>query len=225
MRVHLTMKSGNTKVGPIPVSTTEKASCPEACPLKSNGCYAGSGPLGMFWNKVSDGRMGKGWDEFCEQVAGLPEGQLWRHNQAGDLPGDGHYIHHSKLMSLVEANTGKRGFTYTHYDVMANISNAAVIHIANKEGFTINLSADNLHEADQLANLEIAPVVTIVPEDHPEKSFTPAGRKVVVCPEQTGKSESCATCQLCQHKDRGVIVAFRAHGTSKKKAQAVFLRA
>jgi hypothetical protein len=192
-----------------------------SCPFKKNGCYADGGPLALFWGKVSRGDAGVSWGDFCDQVQALPEGQLWRHNQAGDLPSaDGLEIDREALYSLVEANKGKRGFTYTHHDPMV-ANNGFAINKANLEGFTVNLSGNNLAHADALAALQIGPVVAVVPEDHPEHSLTPAGRKVVVCPEQTGKAKSCAECALCQKANRGVIVAFRAHGVSKKKAIAI----
>lgn len=220
-QVHLTLKSRNEKVGPIPVSTTEARTCPQSCPFKKNGCYADGGPLALFWGKVSRGDAGVSWGEFCGQIQALPEGQLWRHNQAGDLPSaDGLVIDHDALMDLVNANQGKRGFTYTHHDV-TNLKNADSVLLANLHGFTVNLSGNNLAHADTLAALQIGPVVSVVPEDHPEHSLTPAGRKVVVCPEQTGKAKSCAECALCQKANRSVIVAFRAHGVSKKKAIAI----
>lgn len=220
-QVHLTLKSRNEKVGPIPVSTTEARTCPTSCPFKKNGCYADGGPLALFWGKVSKGDAGVSWGEFCGQIQALPEGQLWRHNQAGDLPSaDGLEIDREALYSLVEANKGKRGFTYTHHDPMV-ANNGFAINKANSEGFTVNLSGNNLAHADTLADLQIGPVVAVVPEDHPEQSMTPAGRKVVVCPEQTGKAKSCAECQLCQRVDRKVIVGFRAHGVSKRKAIAI----
>lgn len=220
-QVHLTLKSRNEKVGPIPVSTTEAQSCPKVCPFKKSGCYADGGPLALFWGKVSRGDAGVSWGEFCGQIAGLPEGQLWRHNQAGDLPTtDGVHINASELFELINANKGRKGFTYTHHDPKA-AANDLLIAKANAEGFTVNLSGNNLAHADELASLAVGPVVAVVAEDHPEHSLTPAGRKVVVCPEQTGKAKSCATCALCQKANREVIVAFRAHGVSKRKAIAI----
>lgn len=220
-QVHLTLKSRNEKVGPIPVSTTEAKTCPTSCPFKKNGCYADGGPLALFWGKVSRGDAGVSWGDFCDQVQALPEGQLWRHNQAGDLPSsDGVLIDHQAMAELIEANRGKRGFTYTHHD-MASWLNQNLVAAANKSGFTVNLSGNNLAHADALAALQVGPVVAVVPEDHPEHSTTPEGRKVVVCPEQTGKAKSCAECKLCQKAERAVIVAFRVHGVSKRKALAI----
>lgn len=219
-RVHLTLKSRNEKVGPIPVSTTESKSCPTTCPFKKSGCYADGGPLALFWGKVDRGLAGVEWAEFCDQIAALPEGQLWRHNQAGDLPSDGKYIDLEKFHALIEANRGRKGFTYTHHDATL-VGNRGSIKAANLHGFTVNLSGNSVAHADTLAALEIAPVVCVVGEDHPEHSVTPEGRKVVVCPEQTGKAKSCKECGLCQKANRGVIVAFRAHGVSKRKAIAI----
>lgn len=219
-RVHLTLKSRNEKVGPIPVSTTESKTCPTSCPFKKSGCYADGGPLALFWGKVDRKEAGTDWDTFCGQIEALPEGQLWRHNQAGDLPSNGSEIDTHAMGLLVEANKGKRGFTYTHHNPEV-ASNRVAIAQANMNGFTVNLSGNNLKHADNLAALNIGPVVAVVPENHPEHSTTPMGRKVVVCPEQTGKAKSCAECALCQKANRSVIVAFRAHGVSKRKAIAI----
>ena len=38
MQVHITMKSANAKTGPIPVSTTERASCPPDCAMRAELC-------------------------------------------------------------------------------------------------------------------------------------------------------------------------------------------
>lgn len=222
MQVHLSLKSSNAKTGPIPVSTTSKASCPHACSLKGSGCYAEASFLGMHWKKVTEGKLGTSWASFCADIEELPEGQLWRHNQAGDLPSDDQEnIDWIKLAMLVDANLGKRGFTYTHYDPAIG-HNASLIKQANEMGFTINLSAESLHQADQLADLNIAPVVTLLPEQSAKVTFTPKGRKVITCPATYKDDVSCATCQLCQHQDRP-IVGFPVHGTSKAKAHKVFM--
>ena len=65
------------------------------------------------------------------------------------------------------------------------------------------------------------PVAVTVPEDTPEKTTSPEGNKVVVCPVQTDKAPNCAKCLLCQRGKRKVIVAFRVHGNGKKKFKAI----
>jgi hypothetical protein len=227
MQVHLTLKSANAKVGKIPVSTTTAASCPDACPLKSAGCYAKSGPLALHWRAVTEQNRGMEWSEFTSAIAALPEGTFWRHNQAGDLPGLNNAIDTVAMVGLVAANTGKRGFTYTHKPVTGSdrnaLANAAAVQTANDLGFTINLSADNLAEADELASLNIAPVVVVLDAKEGERTdtVTPEGRKVATCPATYRDDVTCASCQLCQRRDRKVIVGFPAHGTGKRAAAAI----
>lgn len=216
---HLTKVSGNAKTGPMPVSTTSRTTCPDACAFKAKGCYASYGPAGLHWRKVTNGERGTNWDEFCGEVARLPRGILWRHNQAGDLPGDGISIDDAALNQLVNAQRGKKGFTYTHY--VPDAGNAAAIASANKQGFTVNLSGNNVAHADELAELEIAPVVTVLPRDAENVSYTPAGRKVVACPAEKSDKVSCYTCGLCQDAKRDYIIGFRAHGTAAKTVEII----
>jgi hypothetical protein len=221
MQIALTLKSRNAKTGPIPVSTTEAKSCPDACPLKAAGCYAASGRLGMFWNKVTNHEVGMLWTQFIDQVSNLPEGTLWRHNQAGDLPGESDFLDFAALAQLVKANTGRRGFTYTHKP-MNTARNRRAVARANRNGFTVNLSANNLVEADSLAALEIGPVVVILdkPEGERHDMTTPSGRRVVTCPATYREDVTCQSCQLCQ-RQRDVIVGFLAHGNAKRAAAAI----
>lgn len=227
MRVHLTLKSANAKVGPIPVSTTTATSCPDACPLKAGGCYANAGPIALHWRKVTTEQRGSDWATFIAQIAALPPGQLWRHNQAGDLPGHGNRIDVDQLYALVDANTGKRGFTYTHKPVTGDDPRARINRIAvaraNDRGFTVNLSANTLAEADTLAALNIGPVAVIqdVVEGERHDTTTPGGLPVKTCPATYRDDTTCASCQLCQRRDRKVIVGFPAHGTQVKKARAI----
>jgi hypothetical protein len=211
MQVHLTLKSANAKTGPIPVSTTERDSCPTDCAMRA-GCYAASGPLALHWAAVSAGTRGTSWGQFVQAIAALPEGQLWRHNQAGDLPQAGGTIDAVKLGQLVQANQGRRGFTYTHHRDAASL---AWVKHANYWGFTVNLSANDLSDADALADTGAGPVVVVLPSTQTQNTETPAGRKVVVCPATQRDDVSCATCQLCQ-RQRSTIVGFPAHGTRKR---------
>lgn len=209
--VHLSPRSANAKTGPIPVSTTTRATCPLDCAMR-DACYASSGPLALHWSAVSAGARGTDWSTFIASIAALPDGQLWRHNQAGDLPGDGHTVDPVALGQLVAANQNKRGFTYTHYRDAASLD---WIRHANAWGFTVNLSANSLADADTLADTLAGPVVCVLPSDATDNTRTPAGRRVVVCPATQRDDVSCATCQLCA-RQRDVVVGFPAHGTRKR---------
>jgi hypothetical protein len=216
--VYLRQKSENSKVGPIPVSTSGRQTCPSTCDLKENGCYADNFPMKIHWDKVTRGEKGFPFDGFTQRVREMRKGQIWRHNQAGDLIGTNDQIDEFYLASLTAANVGRRGFTYTHYPM--NEHNQRVVKLANELGFTINLSADTVEEADTLAALGVAPVVTMLPKG-PVLTSTPAGRKITRCPAQTIEYMTCAVCQLCQKSDRETIVGFVVHGSRFKAAQRV----
>ena len=221
---HLTRVSGNKKTGPIPVSTTSQSTCPASCPLKGNGCYAESGPLALHWKAVSQGERGHDLDHFCHEIKRLPKGQLWRYAQAGDLPGDTHQIDADALQKIVDANRGRHGFAYTHYSALEP-ENARAIASANAQGFVINLSANSLEHADELARLGVGPVVTILPPGQTKATTTPEGRHVSVCPAATSDDMDCARCGICAVGHRKAIIGFPAHGSGAAKAHKVFMMA
>lgn len=232
---NLTRVSRNKKTGPIPTSMTAKATCPDACPFKKKGCYAEGGPVNIHWLKVSRGETGSGIEDFYKSIKTLPKGQIWRHNVAGDLPGKNNWIEKEKLQRLVAANKGKKGFTYSHKPVLVEDlkgpysegekqtiveSNRKAIKEANENGFTINLSANGINHAQKLRALNIGPVVSVVTEDFETSKIN--DQKFVVCPATTeGSFVTCATCQLCQKGSRQAVVAFPAHGVSKKKVAEI----
>jgi len=209
--------SKDRKLGPIPATYTGGSTCPRACPLKDAGCYAEFGFLRHQWELTAG--EGLVWWRFLESVRALPAGQLWRHNIAGDLPGFEDALDVPRLLQLVLANAGRRGFTFTHKPLRTDEELAAV-SVANRRGFTINLSADSLDEADELAALEIGPVAVTLPSDAPPLGLkTPAGRTIVVCPAEL-HGITCERCQLCSKAQRKSIVGFRAHGQWNAKIDA-----
>ena len=259
----ITEVSKNKKVGPMMVTTSPRKTCSDACPFKDGPCYAESGPLAFLWHgldrtdPMGTFKNGKGAvtvassKDLLKSIRKLFRGQGWRHNQAGDLAGEGDSIDLFELCDIVEANeaAGARGFTYTHkpvfehlYDTakalagqMVKVSkgttdhytaqgNRKAIEMANRRGFTINLSANDLDHADQLADLNIGPVATVLPHDHKGNTVTPKGRKVVQCPATRDGEKyakvNCKDCMLCALQ-RDFIVGFPAHGASKKKASAI----
>lgn len=219
--------SGNRKTGPMPVSTSNSNTCPDACPIKLKGCYAKYGPTGMAWRNVDSGKAKEAveWPAFIRKVKALSTGSLWRHNQAGDLNGDGVMIDGPKMRDLIVANGLKRGFTYTHYDVLSNTfeahTNALLIQDANVKGFTVNLSGNDIAHADKLKALNIAPVVVIMPRDAAKVTVTPEGNKVVICPAENTDKVTCLKCTLCQDAKRDYIIGFRAHGTAAKTVELI----
>ena len=219
--VQFVKKSSNSKIGSIPCTTSSRNTCPDSCPLNNgNGCYAEAGYYTrMNWDKVTQGTRGTNYQGFLDSVTALPDNTLWRHNVAGDLQGNApDTIDHNALESLVGANTGKRGFTYTHYPI--NADNLKAVQSANDKGFTINLSGNNIDHALELHKTGL-PVASVVPIEHGSATRIINGVKFVTCPAVYKDNVQCKSCGLCQKKDRGFIVAFPAHGTSAKKADII----
>lgn len=132
-------------------------------------------------------------------------------------------IDSAAMSLLVKANKGKRGFTYTHYNVITNKHNREIIKNANKNGFAVNLSANSLSHADELIKANCGPVVTLLSSDIQgnQKVLTPEQNIVVVCPATYREDVTCYSCGLCAVVNRKVIVGFPAHGIQKKKADKI----
>ncbi|MEM8971883.1 MAG: hypothetical protein AAGD43_07480 [Pseudomonadota bacterium] len=232
----ITEKSYNRKTGPMMVTTSPRATCPLCCPLRKSsdqssagGCYAEHGFIGGYlWTSLDRTGAGLtfqkgrikvyGFAELLAAIRRVPEGHVWRHNQAGDLPTSNQRdICPTRLHKLVEANRGRRGFTFTHYDVLHNRGNRRLVTFANANGFTINLSANDLDHADQLIATGCGPVTTLLPADQTTNTTTPNGHKVVICPAISHPGATCLSCKLCARAKRNVIVGYPAHGAGSGK--------
>jgi hypothetical protein len=254
MQVQFIEVSQNAKTGPIPASIVERASCWPGCALYENGCYAEAGALALHWDRVSRGLTGESWSEFCAKVAALRPGRLWRYAQAGDSPGNGTAIDGTLLEELVAANAGKNVVAFTHKPVLGDdavaIENRRLIAAAIDAGFAINLSADTPAHADRLAELGIAPVVTVLARDYARRAVrhrfkrrrdewaetigewrdrtaslprhTPAGRRVASCPA-TYSDATCKTCGACA-RVRNAVIGFPAHGAWRQVEAAMAAR-
>ena len=181
----------------------------------------------MHWDAVSDTQRGIGFQEFCESIAKLKSGQLWRHNQAGDLPGMNESVDLGKLRELSTANGDSQGFTYTHKKKALRSQRGVLkaVRASNDGGFTVNVSADNDDEVDEFRALGL-PVCVVVAEDSPGYT-TKAGNKVKICPAQLSDRKNadgtfvvtCKSCGLCALPNRPHVVGFRAHGVKKSLVQ------
>jgi hypothetical protein len=197
--------------GPMPVSFTDMASCPDACAFRDRGCFAEYGGLYYRWRNLTE-EQGRSWTDFCADVHALPAGTFWQHNIAGDLPGRGDDLDVKALALLVRANAGRRGFTFTAKPLRTPAERKAVSE-ANAAGFTINLSAHSLEHADELAELGIGPVAVVLPHKSVPDTRTPAGREIFVCLQESRLS--CEECRLCAQADRSVLIGFRATGSAR----------
>lgn len=218
-----TRTSGNSKTGPISTSMTTSDSCPDACGLKGQGCYARFGMTGLHWRKLDQkAEQGQAMDleAFTGALLALPKGAPFRHNVAGDLPDA------DTLDAIAAAAQARRlqGWTYTHNHAPEDMR-SSIAQANASPGLTVNLSADSPAHADELAAMRIGPVVTVVSPDawHDGKQIaeTPSGNLMVRCPAEYVESMNCAACMLCAVSTRKGIVAFTAHGSGKNKAAAM----
>jgi len=254
VKVHFIPLSQNAKTSPIPVSIIERASCWPRCALYENGCYVENGrpcyalgsSIPRLDRRVLVGVLGK--------VAALRRGRLWRYAQAGDLPGYGPQIDGPLLQELVAANISKNAIAFTHKPDLGDdpvaIENRRLIAAAVKAGFTVNLSADNPVHADRLAELGIAPVVTVLARAYARRAvrhrfkrqrdewaetigewrdrtaslprYTPAGKRIAICPA-TYSDATCKTCGACA-RVRDAVIGFPAHGAWQKVEKATAAR-
>lgn len=228
----ITKATANAITGPIMATTSPRATCPLACPLRKGGkgnlaglCYAEHGALGGYvWTlldrakprtTIMNGVRVHDFEMLLYRIRSLQPGELWRHNIAGDLPTlNRSTIDPAALRAITAANRGRRGFTFTHYDVLKNLANRQAIAEANQNGFTINLSGNSLVHADEIADLRIAPVTVILPAGTQQNTKTPKGRTVVICPTIT-HGVTCAKCGLCARASRSTIIGFPASGGKK----------
>jgi hypothetical protein len=218
VKFHLTRVSRNRKTGPIPVATSSRNTCPDSCPLMRRGCYADSGPLRIHWDRVS--KTGVAFDEFLRQIARLPRNQLWRYGQAGDLP-----QLREDVLRLAKANGRRPVIAYTHHRDIDGYREA------ERHGFHINLSADDLGEADLLKQTGLS-VVVVLPTEYGRRANepmgdyrdrmggklslkTPGGAPVAICPA-TYTDTDCARCRACaKPRPGGTIIGFPAHGSRR----------
>lgn len=211
MKYQFTRVSSNKKTGCIPTTMTEKASCPDRCPLKGNGCYAENFPLSLHWNKVADKGIGIG--ELAKALQKLPEGQLWRHNVAGDINLDT-TEGRQELAAIIRANKARnlKGFTYTHVNPYVHWKELFAV---NSWGFTVNISCDSYAQVDDMMKKGL-PAVCVVPEDTNKTQYTPEGNKIKMCPAVLSDEVTCETCGICANSKRQFAIGFPAHGARRK---------
>jgi hypothetical protein len=121
------------------------------------------------------------------------------------------------FQELVAANVGKNAIAFIHKPVLGNdpvpVENRRLIAAAVEAGFTVNLSANNPAHAERLADLGIAPVVTVLARAYARQAvrhgfkrhrdewdetigdwrdrsaslprYTPAGRRIAFAPPPT----------------------------------------
>lgn len=212
----LTPVSGNSKTGPIPVTSRTMDTCPTDCPFypeRSGGCY-GTGRLFGITRKHANTLTEKDLDA---RLAKVRKGARYlRDRVVGDvLTPDGDVdFDYIAAIARAGARAGLRVFGYTH--AWRRFTADDVTRI-KQEGYTMNASCETEQDVQRAVDLGMPVVLT---GDEWDDGQMVAGKRVVTCPAQTGQTESCATCGLCASPNRKAVVRFMVHGVARNKAGA-----
>ena len=226
-RYKLTPRSSNRKTGPIATTMADRGTCAPTCPYANGGgCYADGFPLRWNWDGLTRGETGGDWLDLLHSLrrAALPAGSLLRHNVAGDLPHDDGKINREQTRNLAEMFAGFKlqAFTYSHHKQTSG--NLAVVRDTIAAGLFVNLSCDSEAQASKRYQ-EGFPAVCVVPADDSRKAWADEqGTRFKVCPAQLADGVTCQTCKACTGA-RDYVVAFRAHGSRKRKVSERLLDA
>jgi hypothetical protein len=210
--------SGNKKLGKhIAVTYASQGSCPKTCPLFQKGCYAETGP--MFWSVTS--KLNKSAIKNSFEIA-LEEAM-----QIDSLSGKNHLRIHvvgdcntadsaeiiAKASERYMSKHKKIAWSYTH--------NHSILR--EKWGnVSILRSCHNVKQVEKAFRDGYASAL-IFKQFPSDKTFSlTKDIRVIPCPFQTGKAESCEKCKLCLqadklHKNR-LVIGFETHGVKKKQA-------
>ncbi len=224
LRFHLTTQSGNAKTGPIAVTTSSRATCPASCPFLKNGCYADAGYYTrLHWDAVTRGERGKPWRDHLADLAALPVGSALRLNVSGDLAHTAGRISRRYARALALAVKHLKAWSYSHHKLTP--SNLQLLRYLNRQGLTVNCSTETESAADAAVAAGLPAVLTVDSAETRAQWSTAAGNRVIVCPAQRRDAVTCADCMLCHKRGRRVVVAFIAHGSGKRKADAALAAA
>ena len=176
----------------------------------------------LHWKRLSDNQCGISYSNMISKINNLPNGTLWRHNQAGDLIGNNDKIDYTAIELLCRANYGKKGYTYTHWKLKENL---LLFEEVVSLGLIINVSCNSIYELDIVSQKsDRVPYVTILSKDTPLDSpflLTEGGLKVLICPAFRSDKITCRSCKLCAKFPRKYSIGFPAHGTRKRHATKI----
>jgi hypothetical protein len=225
--------SGNTKImGSKKVDATYasiKATCPDTCQLKDEGCYAQTSYVGMVNARLNrqahqDSPLQLARSEAKAIDASykggkVPTGRALRLHVAGDSRTVKGSRFINKAVGQWKARGGGDCWSYTHAfkcvpkEVWSNVSMLA--------------SIDKPEQSVEAQNQGYAPAI-VVPFHPSEKAYKLIGSNTtfIPCPSQT-RGVGCSDCQLCFRADwlyktnRGI--AFAAHGVRKNEIKKRYL--
>lgn len=212
--------------GPFVSSTyvSIRATCPDSCRFKGDGCYASEGFTGRALRKMDRSAKNLSGDAVisieCSWIdetfkRGVPQdgargGRDLRLHVGGDVSSQRAAGWLADSATAWQLRGGGTVWTYTHrwreidrgawgcISVLASVETAAEAKEAMAEGYV--------------------PAITMA-EFPSDRAFDFGGVKVVPCPQQT-RGVTCIECRLCLDRDlrkMGVAIGFAVHGQRAPK--------
>lgn len=208
--------SHNKKTGAMPVTSTSMDSCPLSCALYAD-CYGKSGHTRIHWNKLE--KTGIDYNDLLNLINALKKKSQIRFNVIGDIAHLDGVIDATKLIKLsnIVKNRMLDMILYTHHSI-DNTLNVSALKLAFEKGLHVNISCETIEKAKQALNYGLNAVL-VVPIGTLEKHKKINDIHLVRCPAEYKPQIQCVNCMLCSKNrvQNRIVVAFTAHGTSKKR--------
>lgn len=239
--------SDNSKTGRITTTYVAQSTCPPTCPLRSAGCYAESGLVGIQTHKLN--KQGTSATEAAQSevlllrqyakdiLAGqhLRPPTFMRLHVVGDVPNWGRVRELAQAVAswhrAVRQHYAKHGHTVTP-KALAYTHNWRSVPRHHWGLISVLASCENLRQASEARAAGYTPALIVSKFKSPNAYMLPEGLSyissdaeahwVIPCPAQTSSGRiQCVDCKLCFNDTMrsGGLIGFEAHGCRTKKVQ------
>lgn len=216
----------NPKLGPVSATFVNQVSCPTECPWYEDGkwgspCYANNGFQGLMTKKLNQTKgdyLQAALDE-AEIIGQLSGERPLRLHVVGDCKDQVAAEVVAGAANAYRAKHGQPVWTYTRawakvprpvwgdVSVLASCETAGQVRRANEDGYAAAI---------------------VVGAFAKTTAYKKDGIKIVPCPEETGRVNSCSECKLCWKDDllrrAGITIGFEAHGFWASKVREILLK-
>lgn len=217
-------KASNKKLGSMSYTYAPPINCDPECPFKNNGCYAENPPIVWQWVNHQSGKSKASctYPQMLSSIRMLPAGDKVRLFVGGDFPRNGTGgADCSKATEIAKNSAGKKVIVYSHHQPWSgNGAWGATVRNLKLTGFNINISCESEQQVDAYIADGISCVVTVPSTETRKQWRTTAGNRVRVCPQQIHDGVTCDSCMLCHDRPHDMAIAFKAHGSRKKKVNS-----
>lgn len=210
--------SQNKKLGVCSATYAAQVTCPPDCPFLGNGCYDEWGHAWIHTRRLNAEakRLRLSPIEVAENEAAVVRSLSGCLDLRLHVVGDCQTTEAADVVSLAGSKHRRKRrrdvWTYTH--AWAEVPREAWRDVS------VLASCETAEQVRQAWSLGYAAAVTL-PRFRQRKLYLDAGLKVLPCPEQATGDKDCSSCRLCfsdaKLLDKGVVIAFAAHGGGKKR--------